>query len=155
MVESINCKNSITLPRINKNQEKLEKYVTSNFISSFHIFTFIVRFCDRSSNDVDTSTKLLMETRKTQSCCHRNTRLAEKCFIVSRYNGSCSKVHNIYISTYSLKIIQPNYINKRLSIFCFEMYFELENRERYYTAMCECPEIYQVKIGLKFLDIWC
>ena len=25
MVESINCKNSITLPRINKNQEKLEK----------------------------------------------------------------------------------------------------------------------------------
>ena len=52
----------ITLPRINKNQEK---YVTSNFISSFHIFTFIVRFCVRSSNDVDTSTKFLMETRKT------------------------------------------------------------------------------------------
>ena len=79
----------ITLPRINKNQEK---YVTSNFISSFHIFTFIVRFCIRSSNDVDASTKFLMETRKTQPCCHRNTRLAEKCFIVSRYNGSCSKV---------------------------------------------------------------
>ena len=88
MVESINCKNSITLPRINKNQEKLEKYVTSNFISSFHIFTFIVRFCDRSSNDVDTSTKFLMETRKTQPCCKcrptlvngNMTRLGRVCF---------------------------------------------------------------------------